>query len=82
MASIIISLFFRRSPSAKLIDNPFCLTAKSAKLTSFLNSFGIQQDSAEKYADKLLNLTSERIAIHGEGNFPLIPHLYAEYSNS
>jgi len=49
-------------------------------MNSILNSVGIEKEVREEYSNKLNEFTKSRLSLNSNGNFPLIPFIYYEYS--
>jgi len=52
----------------------------NARINSVLNSIDITQNDSEQFAELLVNFTQTRIPMNSNGDFPLIPYIYYEYS--
>ncbi|MFW5704633.1 MAG: S16 family serine protease [Nanoarchaeota archaeon] len=52
----------------------------NARINSVLNSIDITQNDSEQFAELLVNFTETRIPMNSNGDFPLIPYIYYEYS--
>lgn len=50
------------------------------KINTILNSVGISNNKSENYSQKLIEFTNSRISLNSNGDFPLIPYIYHEYS--
>lgn len=52
----------------------------TGKLNMILTSVGLDENDTSKILPQFIKFTSERIALHSQGNFPVIPYIYYEYS--
>lgn len=52
----------------------------NGRINTVLNTVGININETEYYSELLNNLTYTRLGINSEGEFPLIPYIYYEYS--
>jgi len=52
----------------------------NGKISTILNSAGIEDNNSKDYIQKIHNFTQSRISLNSNGNFPLIPYIYSEYS--
>jgi predicted S18 family serine protease len=52
----------------------------SGRINTVLNSAGIQSNNTEYYTEKLHELVNTRLSLNNNGDFPLIPYIYYEYS--
>lgn len=70
--------------SANQFQNNYLCIYQGLELTgridTVLNSIGITQENQEEYSKKILKFAQSRIGINANGNFPLIPYMYSEYS--
>lgn len=52
----------------------------NGRINTLLNAIGIDDDNSEKYIKKINTFTNERLGLNSNGDFPLIPYIYSEYS--
>lgn len=52
----------------------------NGKINTILNSVGIEDNKSKEYIEKIYNFTQSRVSLNSNGNFPLIPYIYSEYS--
>lgn len=52
----------------------------NGRLNAVLSSTAIKQEEQEIYTKKIVDFANTRLAIHSNGDFPLIPYIYAEYA--
>ncbi len=53
----------------------------NGRIDTLLNSVGINESQLEDYSSHIINFTNTRINLNTNGNFPLIPTIYSEYSS-
>ena len=53
----------------------------NGRIDTLLNSVGINDSQLEDYSSHIINFTNTRINLNTNGNFPLIPTIYSEYSS-
>lgn len=66
-------------------DYPLCIYRGLELLgreNTVLNSFGFTQDNQKNYTKKVVDFTNTRLSMNSNGEFPLIPYIYSEYSNN
>jgi len=52
----------------------------SARINTILTSIGIEENKTEEHTKNLMDFTTTRISLNSNGEFPLIPYIYYEYS--
>lgn len=52
----------------------------NGRLNAVLSSTTIKQDEQEMYTKKIVEFANTRLALHSNGDFPLIPYIYSEYA--
>ncbi|MDA3855283.1 MAG: hypothetical protein PF569_03425 [Candidatus Woesearchaeota archaeon] len=52
----------------------------NGKINTLLNSMGINDEDQKNYTKELLEITNSRLNHNTNGDFPLIPYIYFEYS--
>ena len=53
----------------------------NGRIDALLNSIGINESQTKEYSSQIINFTKTRINLNTNGNFPLIPTIYSEYSS-
>jgi len=52
----------------------------NGKINTILNSIGISDNSSQENIKKIVEFTKSRLSLNSNGDFPLIPYIYTEYS--
>jgi len=54
----------------------------NGKMNTIINSVGIENGREKQYINQIQEITENRLAIQSDGNFPIIPYIYSEYSRN
>lgn len=52
----------------------------NGRIDTVVNSIGVTHNETEEFTKRIYEVAKSRLAIHSEGEFPLIPFIYFEYS--
>lgn len=52
----------------------------SGRINTVLNAIGVDDNESEMYAEDLREIAYSRLLVNANGDFPLIPYIYYEYS--
>lgn len=52
----------------------------NGRINTILNAVGINEDNQINYTQKIMDIAKSRFGMNSNGDFPLIPYIYLEYS--